>query len=539
MEKEIEDFQSVINYIYPSRVMMREGCITDENNLLKKADFLSVAFDRKDVTVLENHGDTHAVILLDFSKELAGGVRIISGQCTQGAEVRLTFGESVNEALSEIGEKGSMNDHSPRDMRVLVPSMSDLTHGQTGFRFLRIELLTEGFIEIRNVVAAKKTQNLNRVGKIITDDERLNDIVETAIYTCELNMQNGVMWDGIKRDRLIWSGDLNQGLLTAQYTFKDFPNIKNSLNYLTAFTEDGEWMNDMPTYSAWYIINLCDYYRLSGDEDFFKSHLDGVLKVLRRFNECIGEETIDFVKDAKRVIYHPLFLDWQTVGTPDCEIGSAMLFLMAADKLSPFLNSEDDRNVCLEIQRKLKRYKDKSTLKKQTRAVQVLCDGNVDGAKEFLEKDGANGFSTFMSYFILKALKKSGSVKSVALLKEYYGAMLDRGATTFFEDFDLSWLDGSGRIDEITPDGLKDLHGDYGAYCYKGFRHSLCHAWSSGIVAFIVEDIIGLRTTDGFKTYTVEPDTSEIKNLRATIPTPSGAIEILIQNGELVYADRV
>ena len=22
---------------------------------------------------------------------------------------------------------------------------------------------------------------------------------------------------------------------------------------------------------------------------------------------------------------------------------------------------------------------------------------------------------------------------------------------------------------------MKDIHGDYGEFCYKGFRHSLCH----------------------------------------------------------------
>lgn len=539
MNKEIEDFQTVIRYLYPTRIMKSEGSVIDCNKLLEKSDFLSVTFDRQKITRLENSGGERAVVVLDFSKELSGGIRIISGQCSKNAKVRVVFGESVNEALSEIGEKGSMNDHSLRDVEVFVPSMSDFTYGQTGFRFVKIELLTDGFIDIRNVVAVSRMQNLERVGKIVTDDERLNQIIETAVYTCELNMQNGVMWDGIKRDRLIWAGDLNQGLLSAQYTFRDFPNIKNSLNYLIASTDENEWINDMPTYSAWYVINLCDYCRLSGETEFFKSNHGNVMNIVRRFDEGIGETEINLAKNSDRIIYHPLFLDWQTVGTPDCEIGSAMLFLMMTHKLLPFLTSEEDRNVCFNIQRKLKRYTEKPTLKKQTRAVQVLCDGNLAGAKEFLERDGANGFSTFMSYFILKALKKSGSNKSVALLKEYYGAMLDRGATSFFEDFELSWLDGSGRIDEITPSGLKDLHGDYGAFCYKGFRHSLCHTWSSGIVAFIVEDIIGLRTTDGFKTYTVEPDTSEVKNLQATIPTPYGAIDIRIKDGKLVSAERI
>ena len=74
------------------------------------------------------------------------------------------------------------------------------------------------------------------------------------------------------------------------------------------------------------------------------------------------------------------------------------------------------------------------------------------------------------------------------MLKEYYGGMLSVGATTFWEDFDIDWLKNSGRIDKITPCDKKDIHGDFGAFCYKGFRHSLCHAWSCGVNAFIKEN---------------------------------------------------
>jgi alpha-L-rhamnosidase len=42
-----------------------------------------------------------------------------------------------------------------------------------------------------------------------------------------------------------------------------------------------------------------------------------------------------------------------------------------------------------------------------------------------------------------------------------------------------------GQIDEIVPAGKKDIHDDYGAYCYVGFRHSLCHGWASGPTAFL------------------------------------------------------
>jgi hypothetical protein len=66
--------------------------------------------------------------------------------------------------------------------------------------------------------------------------------------------------------------------------------------------------------------------------------------------------------------------------------------------------------------------------------------------------------------------------------------MLDKGATTFWEDFDLAWVEGSGRIDEFPKNGEKDIHGDCGDYCYVGFRHSLCHGWSAGVIAFMKEE---------------------------------------------------
>ena len=102
-----------------------------------------------------------------------------------------------------------------------------------------------------------------------------------------------------------------------------------------------------------------------------------------------------------------------------------------------------------------------------------------------LVRDGAQGFSTFMSWFILEAVAARDKELAVKLMKEYYGGMLAVGATTFFEDFDLKWLQNSSALDELPSQGQKDVHGDFGAHCYMGFRHSLCHGWSSGVIAFI------------------------------------------------------
>jgi hypothetical protein len=66
--------------------------------------------------------------------------------------------------------------------------------------------------------------------------------------------------------------------------------------------------------------------------------------------------------------------------------------------------------------------------------------------------------------------------------------MLDKGATTFWEDFDIAWAENSCRIDELPTPDKKDIHGDFGAFCYIGYRHSLCHGWPAGVIQFIKEE---------------------------------------------------
>jgi hypothetical protein len=125
--------------------------------------------------------------------------------------------------------------------------------------------------------------------------------------------------------------------------------------------------------------------------------------------------------------------------------------------------------------------------KKQVIALKYFATGELtDEEYAKLIEGRAKGFSTFMSYYVLTAIASRDEVLAIELMKEYYGAMLDRGATTFWEDFHMEWLEGSGRIDEID-DTKKDIHGDYGAHCYVGFRHSLCHGWSAGVAKFIKE----------------------------------------------------
>ena len=56
---------------------------------------------------------------------------------------------------------------------------------------------------------------------------------------------------------------------------------------------------------------------------------------------------------------------------------------------------------------------------------------------------------------ILAAKAMAGDfVGALRDIREYWGAMLDLVATTFFEDFNLDWVENSAPIDEVVPEGI-------------------------------------------------------------------------------------
>jgi hypothetical protein len=136
--------------------------------------------------------------------------------------------------------------------------------------------------------------------------------------------------------------------------------------------------------------------------------------------------------------------------------------------------------------------------------------------------------STFLSYYILKAVHHTADMKdALEMLCEYYGAMLKAGATTFWEDFDLAWYREGARIDEVLEEGAYDIHGDNGRFCYQGMRHSLCHGWSAGPAAFLAEDVLGVKILEaGCKKLEINPNLGGLKWAKGTYPTPYGIVEI-------------
>lgn len=528
----------VRRFLLPERILYRAGKVSGEENLMIAKD-IQVSTDEPSSIVMENGADgENAVILLDFGTEFSGGIRILTQLCMGNPtpECRLTFGESASEAMSNIGEKNATNDHSIRDMTIQLTQFSDMEFGQTGYRFARLELLSPNTtVRIMSILGVFVYRDIPYLGSFTCNDETLNQIYKTAAYTCHLNMQ-GMLWDGIKRDRLVWIGDMHPEALTIRTVFGQDKCIEEGLDYAARKFPLPSYSNHMVTYSMWWILIAHDWYHHNGSKQFLNDKKEYVTSLLKQLCGLVDDDGTDHLYQYDT----GYFLDWPNFGKPESKSGVRALFTMAlragATLCGNLYGDSVLQALCEKKADALSASVPADYSAKASAALMVLA-GHLDpktAAEEVLLPGGAKGFSTFMSYYQLSALAKADKMEdALDILKKYYGGMLSVGATTFWEDFDIDWIKEGSRIDKICADGEYDIHGDNGAHCYVGFRHSFCHGWSSAPTAFLAEYVLGIEILEpGCKKIRINPNLGQLSWAKGTYPTPYGILSVSCEKQE-------
>jgi alpha-L-rhamnosidase len=474
----------------------------------------------------ENRADA-PMLVCDFGREIHGGLQLVIRNTAgnRPAPLRVTFGESISEAIGDPNQDHAIHQHS-----ILVPWAGIHEVGCTGFRFVRIEVTEPGtFVELLGVRAVTLMQPEAPIGSFESSDPLLNKIWNTSAYTLQLCMQEQ-LWDGIKRDRLVWAGDLHPEVMTLLNVFGAHRIVPSSFEYLRHDTPLPKWMNGAPTYSLWWIISLRDWWMHTADRATVEQSKSYLVKLLANFLELI---------DAKGKENMPSrFLDWATAADPVAvEVGAHALMrlgMKAGVDLCTLLEKPALAAKCRKAFDRLARHTPPAVRNQQANALRVLA-GLADADetnRAIFAPDPTVGLSPFYAYYVLEARARAGDhVGCLDLIRKYWGGMLNMGATSFWEHFDLAWLRGEKkptRIDEWPVADRPCIHRDFGDYCYKGFRHSLCHAWASGPAPWMTRHILGVTpAAPGFKKVNVRPHLPGIKWATGTIPTPHGAIEIV------------
>lgn len=515
--------------ILPKRIIWTDGNVKNSEVLLEQREF-QISLGAHDPCIIKSTKKKKASILLDYGQEIHGGIRLLvwNSSISSGATVRVRFGESVGEAMAEIGDdKNATNDHARRDLKTEVGMMSMNPIGETGFRFVRIDLEDkDAEIWLKAVPAIFVYKDVEYKGSFTCSDPLLNRIWDVGAYTVHLNMQEYV-WDGIKRDRLVWIGDMHPETTTIQAVFGEDDAVERSLDFIREETPLPGWMNNYASYTMWYVIIVYDWYFHTGKKEFLEKQREYLEGVADQLSQYVDENGQDTVREGR-------FLDWPSEGkTKVVDAGVQAIHVWAVESLKKIFDILGDgirvRKCEAELEM-LRSYETDYEDSKQAAALLVI-NGMKDAAEvneKLLRQGGARGMSSFMGYYILTARAMAGDYQGcLECIREYWGGMLSLGATTFWEDFDVRWLENASRIDELPEDGKVDVHGTYGDYCYVGYRHSFCHGWASGATPWLSENVLGIQVMEaGCRKVKIEPHLGDLEWAEGAYPTPYGIIRV-------------
>jgi hypothetical protein len=442
------------------------------------------------------------------------------------AEPAVVTGETVAEATAapEAGE--SRLDLDPRGDGTWV------TRHRLGFRYVTVR-----GVEPDAVHAELSLRATPRRGAFVCSDDRLTRIWGAGALTLRSCLQ-GLLIDGIKRDRMPWAGDLAVSLAPLAYAFGDAGVVRDSLRALSR--PRTPHVNGIADYSLWWVIAHDLHHRHSGDEAFLAAQAEVVHDlVLRLADETDARGLLRPVAGAETFVGAgagggAVFLDWGVrleAGRDPVALqvlwywalGSAARVLALAGHPGAAGWTELAGRV-----RELLRPGPDGTWRTYVDgdgaadpyatmlAVHAgLVDADLPDAAQRVVLDGAFG-TPFMAALALRALTGEHRVAAVRRIADRWGAMLDDGSATFWEE-----LPGDG------PPGTAMYGRPYGM--------SRCHGWASGPAAALPELVLGLRpTAPGWRTAEAAPRLGDLAWAAAVVPVPGGDLMVAATTDRVV-----
>ena len=395
------------HFIAPTRVLWKSDAgVHHAENLLAPKPGQSVLKEPQPPCVIDPKG----ALLLDFGVEIQGCIELFAPMLPdkEPRTVRIRFGESASETMVDLGTKGAQNDHAIRDETVTLPWLGKKSVGPSGFRFVRIDAAGAKPVQLSQVRAVLQIRDIPYAGSFKCDDERLNKIWQVGAYTVHLNMQE-YLWDGIKRDRLVWIGDMHPETSTIAAVFGANEVVPRSLDLTRDVTPVSEWMNGISSYSMWWVLIHEQWWMHTGDRAYLAQQQPYLTALLKKFASLIGE-------DGREKIDGMRFLDWPSSpnkqGVTAGLQGLLVMTLESGARLMTTLGDTDTAKLCTDAAARGRKVVPDVNGSKSGAALLTLA-GMTDAKKtasEVLKVGGAKGVSTFYGFYVLQALAKAGEM---------------------------------------------------------------------------------------------------------------------------------
>ena len=450
-------------------------------------------------------------LLFDFGKEIFGKVILTE---LDGEARYVSLGESYEEALdtqfSEIGLNVSGREHisEPCALRYIFIPNAKSGEACVDFEYLPLE---------------------NR-GSFKCDNEEINKLWDVCAYTMLLNSREA-FFDGIKRDRWVWSGDAYQSYFVNYYLAYDLDIVRRSVRMLRGRDPIKKHINTICDYTFLWISSVWDYYFYTGDKDFISDIYPEILDVL-----AFVESRLDSDGMYERRADDWVFIDWSTFDSNGPICAESMLLARAYESVAKCAEVVGDEKTAkaatkhakMIVERVNELYWDeekgafiddyKSGKRNVTRHANIfaLLFGYADEKrkesiiKNVIYNDEITKITTpYFEFYELDAMCQIGDFGYMtSMLDSYWGEMLRLGATTIWEEFDP------------TKKGIEHYEMYGGRY-----EKSLCHAWGASPIYLLGKYALGVKpTAPGYATFEVKPSTMCFGEISGTVPTQNGDI---------------
>lgn len=472
-------------------------------------------------------------VIVDYGKETFGFVTL-HGLRGKG-KLSLYYGESLEEAMAT--EACETLDH----LEITEADAGEFTLPESrAFRYVQIQ--HDEQIQFDSVSMQYEYLPLDYRGAFRCSDERLNEIWDVSAYTLHLNTREFFL-DGIKRDRWIWSGDAYQSYLMNYYLFFDSPSVTRTLVALRGKDPVSSHINTIMDYSLYWFVGIYDYYLYTGDAKFIRQYYPRMVSLmdfcLSRRNEngmmeglpgdWIFIDWADGLSKQGEVSFEQLLLcrsletmalSAEIAGDPEGaakyrqlagELKAKLFDVFWSDEKHAFLHNRVDGKLAGDVTR-------------YTNMFAIFFD-YLDGEKEqaikehVLLNDQVQKITTpYMRFYELEALCALGEQAFVLdEIRDYWGGMLDLGATSFWEKYD--------------PEEEGTEH--YAMYG-RPFGKSLCHAWGASPIYLFGKYYLGVKPlSPGYETYLVEPALGGLEWMEGKVPVPGGEISVYCSTSEI------
>jgi len=466
-------------------------------------------------------------IMLDFGRNANGRLHFVSDSDSP-ATVTVQYGESEAEALKQpyLGENA-----------LYIPAHGSAYAPKSTFRYAIVRFIGGQKLRFKSIEDDLIYYPVKYQGFFESSDPKLNLMWAIGAYTAHLCMQDDI-WDAPKRDRGRWMGDLDVSGRTINDVFGDRFLMEDTLERLMGPAPVRQHVNGIAGYSAFWITGETEYYRHMGSKQQLMSFHERLVQLMHYMETELDSRNL-YANNHKS---WP-FVDWSPElngDTPEARRGTQLEFIAAFAQGVYLLNEMGDKENAQVFAKKLDDLKTAAReylLDKQSDSYgdrwQVNAMAVLSGAADPSQygeiwkaalstvgkiKYNALIITPYYNYYVISAMAEMGHrAEALDWIRQYWGGMVDEGATSFWEGYDPSWY-------------KDDAHGSLQADNMSGYRVSLAHGWSSGVTSWLMEEVLGIHATGaGFSTVDIRPDLIDLAWAKGGEPTPRGLLNVSLK----------